>query len=113
MDQADIRLTRLFDLAEDERVHVRCVCGASVIFHPAAFPKKYRVPSDTLLYDLQYRLRCRHCNRNHSFEIAIGSTRMIGSSSQAPPVRVVVPMSNTYGQVPVTRKLTLVEFDIG
>ena len=50
----DIRRTCLFDLAEHERVHVRCLCGASVVFHPGAFPKKYRTPSDTLLYDLQF-----------------------------------------------------------
>jgi hypothetical protein len=81
-------------------------------FPSGCFPKKYRVPSDTLLYDLQYRLRCRHCNRNHSFEIAIGSARMIGSSARAAPVGIVVPMDNKYGQVPVTRKVRLVEFDI-
>src|SRR5271163_2094551 len=101
----DMRRTRLYDLAEDERVHVRCVCGASVIYHPGAFPKKYRTPSDTLLYDLQFRLRCGHCNRNHSFEISIATTRMIGSSSNPQPDKIVVPMGHTYGEAPVHRKL--------
>lgn len=35
----------------------------------------HRVPTDTLIYDLQYRLRCRHCNRRDGFGIGILDTR--------------------------------------
>jgi hypothetical protein len=74
--------------------------GASVVFHPGAFPKTYRTPSDTLLYDLQFRLRCKHCNRNHGFEIAIGSTRTVGSSSHLQPERIVVPLGRILKRSP-------------
>jgi hypothetical protein len=31
----------------------------------------HRLPSDTLIYDLQFRLKCRHCKgRRGNFEIA-------------------------------------------
>jgi hypothetical protein len=107
----DIRRTRLFDLAEHERVHVRCRCGASVVFHPAAFPKKHRTPSDTLLYDLQFRLRCKHYNRNHGFEIAIGSTGMTGSTSHSPPERIVVPLGPNPETKPPAPHLKIVPQD--
>jgi hypothetical protein len=107
----DIRRTRLFDLAEDERVHVRCLYGASAVFHPRSFPKKYRTPSDTLPYDLQFKLRCRHCNRSHSFEIAIGSTRMIGSTSHSRPERIVVSLGRNPEAKPPAPHLKIVPQD--
>jgi hypothetical protein len=35
----------------------------------------HRVPSYLLVIDLQYRLRCTHCNSRRDFAIAIRDTR--------------------------------------
>ena len=35
----------------------------------------HRVPSDTLIYDLQFRLRYKHCNARRGFKITIRDTR--------------------------------------
>jgi len=33
--------------------------------------RRYRIPSSTLIFDLQYRLRCRHCNATKGFAIDV------------------------------------------
>ena len=72
----DPRLWRLFDLAEHEEVEVVCMCGyRRMCFGRGLMQRLYRVPSDTLLYDLQYRLRCRHCNARRDFRITVRDTR--------------------------------------
>ncbi len=108
MELDDIRFTRLFHLADHERVVVRCPCGANIEFHPGAFPKRYRTPSDTLIYDLQFRLRCQHCKRRRGFEIAIGSIRRMGTSSAPIPARIVVPMEPGFEVKPTQPKLMIV-----
>ncbi len=92
----DIRRTRLYDLADHERIHVQCQCGFIAEFHPTLFPKRYRTPSDTLVYDLQFKLKCSHCGRKAGFEIAIMSRRMVGSSSNQAPYRTVVPFPDEF-----------------
>jgi hypothetical protein len=47
--------------------------------------------SDTLIYDLQYRLRCRHCNRRSGFRIAIVDGRARGDRRADRRERIVVP----------------------
>jgi hypothetical protein len=109
MDHEDIRRTRLFDLADDERVHVRCQCGMSVEFHPGVFPKRYHTPSDTLIYDLRYRLKCSHCARKTGHEISIMARRFVGNSSALPPLRVVVPFPEAFKrQQEASKRLRLV-----
>ncbi len=92
----DIGRTRLYDLADHERIHVQCQCGFIVEFHPAMFPKQYRTPSDTLVYNLQFKLKCSHCGRKAGFEIAIMSRRMVDSSSNFVPSRTMVPVSDEF-----------------
>jgi hypothetical protein len=50
-----------------------------------------RVSSATLVYDLQFRLRCRHCNRRSGFRIAVVDDRGRGDKSAPKRERVVVP----------------------
>jgi hypothetical protein len=38
-----------------------CICGQTTIFGPDVMQRVHRVPSDTLIYDLRFRLRCRRC----------------------------------------------------
>ena len=54
---------RLGDLANHEVVVVRCPCERSVEFPPGLLQRRYRLPSDTLAFNLQFRLRCKGCNR--------------------------------------------------
>jgi hypothetical protein len=67
----DPRTLRLFDLQPHHSVTVRCQCGRVIEFLSGTLQRWYRLPSDTLVYDLQYRLRCRHCNRRDGFTIAV------------------------------------------
>jgi hypothetical protein len=105
----DIRRTRLFDLAADQRVQVQCQCGSIVEFPAGLFPKRYRTPSDTLIYDLQFKLKCKHCSRRTGFEISILTRRTIGVSSHLPPHRVVVPFPDDAQREKTATRLTLVK----
>ena len=91
---ADPRLWRLFDLAGDETIAVRCVCQhGNVSYGPGALQKQRRLPSDTLIYDLQYRLRCRSCGRTSGFEISVIKLRTDRSqlSEERMTETVIVP----------------------
>lgn len=71
-----LRSLRLFDLAPYEAVLVQHrPCGRVVVFHEGVLQRLHRVPSDLLVIDLQYRLRCTHCNSRRDFAIAIRDTR--------------------------------------
>ena len=65
------RWLRLGELAAHEVIVVRCPCERSVEYHPGFLQRRHRVPSDTLVYDLQFRFRCSHCNRRSGFRITI------------------------------------------
>ena len=75
------------------RVHevivVCCPCERSVEFPPGFLQRRYRVPSDTLVFDLQFRLRCKGCNRGSGFRITIFDNRMRGDNSKPRLERVV------------------------
>jgi hypothetical protein len=76
------RWLRLGDLAPHEVLVVRCPCGRSVEYHKGFLQRRHRVPSDTLVFDLQFRLRCTHCNRRSGFRIAIFDERTRGDNSK-------------------------------
>ena len=65
------RWLRLGDLAAHEVIVVRCPCGRSVEYHKGFLQRRYRVPSDTLVFDLQFRLRCKGCNGWRGFRVTI------------------------------------------
>jgi hypothetical protein len=90
MDDRDPRTLRLFDLAPHEAVMVTCQCGRISEYRNGMLQRFHRIPSDTLLYDLQFRLRCSHCQRRDGFKIAIQDTRFIDTSSHRAEPRVIV-----------------------
>jgi hypothetical protein len=86
----DPRTLRLFDLAPYEAILVRCECGRMTEYGPGLLQRLHRIPSSTLIYDLQYRLRCQQCNRRDGFDIGILDTRARGDSHQPRVERPVV-----------------------
>jgi hypothetical protein len=77
----DPRLWRLLDLAADETIVVRCERQhGNVSYQPGALQKRRRLPSDTLIYDLQYRLRRQRCGRTSGFGISVSKLRTDRSS---------------------------------
>src|ERR1051325_9672241 len=89
-DAGDPRLLRLLDLADYEMVVVSCPCGRIVEYSRGVLQRLHRFPSDTLVYDLQFRLRCRHCNRRSGFRIAVVDDRGRGEKSVPRRERVIV-----------------------
>ena len=72
----DPRLWRLFDLNDDETIVVRCLCqNGTVSYGPGDLQRRRRLPSDTLIFDLQYRLRCIQCGRTRGFAISVSRLR--------------------------------------
>ena len=84
------RWVRLGDLAAHEVIVVRCPCGRNVEYHKGYLQRRHRVPSDFLVYDLQFRLRCLRCNARVGFRITIFDERTRGDSSKPRLGRAVV-----------------------
>jgi len=91
-ERIDPRTLRLFDLQEHDVVVVTCHCGHITEHANGTLQRLHRVPSDTLIYDSQFHLRCKHCHRSKGFKIAIKDRRFIGRGSHHPPERVVVEL---------------------
>jgi hypothetical protein len=89
-DRPDGRILRLIDLAPDETVVVRCACGRITEYRRGFLQRHHRGPSDTLIYDLQFRLRCAQCNRVSGFEISVIDERHRGAGSQPRAERIIV-----------------------
>jgi len=86
----DPRTLRLFDLDPQDAIIVSCVCGWITEYCDGVLQRRHRVPSDTLIFDLQYRLRCNQCGRRRGFTIAIQDRRPVGTSSHRPEPVVIV-----------------------
>lgn len=85
------RLVRLLDLEPHEVVAVTCQCGRSVDYAHGLLQRLHKLSSDTLLYDIQFKLRCRQCRRTSGFRIAIFDGRDRGDNSKPRRERVIVP----------------------
>src|SRR3546814_10396358 len=85
------RLVRLLDLEPYEVVIVNCQCGRSVEYPNGLLQRRHRLPSDTLVYDLQLKLRCQQCRRTSSFRIDVYDSRQRGENSQPRRERIIVP----------------------
>ena len=68
---------------------IRCGCGRSVEYPPDFLLQRYRLASDTLVFDLQFRLQCQGCNRRGEFRVTIFDERSRGDSSKPRLERVV------------------------
>jgi len=86
----DPRIIRLFDLIANDRIVLRCPCGHIIEFGPGHLQRKHKVPSTTLVFDLQYWLKCARCNRREGYEIAIVDTTHRGDNSNPKSVTIVV-----------------------
>lgn len=84
------KLLRLIDLQPYETIQVQCICGRMVCFPYGWLQRRYRISSETLVFDLQFRFRCRHCNRLKGFEIAIYDERNNGSLTKRDQRKVIV-----------------------
>src|SRR5690349_13389859 len=83
---------RLLDLAPNETIRVYCQCGRITEFSHGYLQRMRRLPSTFLVYDLQWRLKCRHCNARSDFKITIFDEKYrTVNSDQQPPERVIVP----------------------
>ena len=91
------RWLRLGDLAAHEVIVVRRPCGRSVEYHKGFLQRRHRVPSDFLVYELQFRLRCSHCNARAGFRITILDTRTRGDNWKPRLERVVVAAGSEGG----------------
>ena len=87
----DPRTLRLIDLSPHDTVVVRCECGRIVEYLPGVLPRLHRVPSTTLVHDLQYRFRCSRCGRRSGFGISLRDERDRGDNSKAQLERIIVP----------------------
>ena len=72
---------RLGDLKPHNSLQVQCACGCITAFPFGSLQRKHRVRSDTLVYDLQFRLRCRQCRSRGPFRIGIVDERERVSST--------------------------------
>ena len=90
MPENDPRALRLYDLEPYEHIFVSCQCGQIVQYMPGVLQRRHRVPSDTLIYDLQFRFRCSRCRAFKDFEIKIVDVRNMGDNSKPCPERVIV-----------------------
>lgn len=89
-DRRDPRTIRLFDLVPHEVVRIACECGHITEYGYGLLQRLHRFPSDTLVFDLQFRLRCAHCNRKTGFRISITDPRGVHNSFTPMPEIVVV-----------------------
>jgi len=89
--EPDLRTLRLLDMAPHECVIVSCPCGRVVEYPPGLLQRRHRIPSDTLIFDLQFRLRCGQCNRQSGFRIAVADQRGRGDKAAVRTERVIVP----------------------
>ena len=89
-NEQDPRTLRLLDLADHEIVVAGCQCGRIVEFRQGVLQRLHRVPSTTLVWDLQFRLRCRQCGRRDGFSISIIDERDRGDNSKVQRELVIV-----------------------
>jgi hypothetical protein len=87
---SDPRLLRIFDLRPDEAIVVRCKCGWITVYGDGVLQRTRRLPSDTLIYDLQFRLRCSYCNERRSFKISVQDQSHLGDKSKQPAPAIVI-----------------------
>jgi hypothetical protein len=57
---------------------------------PYAMQRLHRVPSTTIVYDLQFRFRCIQCGRIDGVKIELQDDRARGDNSKDKKVRLVV-----------------------
>lgn len=62
---------RLWDVRDGQKIVVTCACGQIAHFLPGVLQRVHKLPSDTLVNDLRYRLRCAKCNSRERFKVTV------------------------------------------
>jgi hypothetical protein len=62
---------RLWDVRDGQKIVVTCTCGQIAHFLPGVLQRLHKMPSDTLVYDLRYRLRCQKCRSRDQFTVTV------------------------------------------
>src|SRR5512135_2910349 len=65
------RTLRLYDIEPQDVLTAQCPCGHIGRFAEGDLQRRFHVPSDTLIADLQYRMRCRQCRRSKGLRIVL------------------------------------------
>jgi hypothetical protein len=86
----DHRHLRLYDVGHHESVAIRCKCGRTVEYPYGLLQRRFRLRSDTLIYDLQFRFRCKQCNLRDGFTIAVVDRSASPRPGESYPERIVV-----------------------
>jgi hypothetical protein len=58
-----------------QKIIVTCTCGQIAHFLPGVLQRLHKLPSDTLVYDLRYRLRCAKCRSRERFTVTIAEDK--------------------------------------
>jgi hypothetical protein len=75
MDAKDMKLA---DIKRGETLIVRCDCGHCSEFPYGHLQRHHKLPSSTLIFDLQFRLRCQKCKSTGPFRISLLDERFRG-----------------------------------
>lgn len=62
---------RLADVRQNETIIVRCHCGHCAEFPYGQLQRQHKLPSSTLIFDLQFKMRCKSCKSAGPFRIAL------------------------------------------
>jgi hypothetical protein len=89
----DPRLMRFLDLEPCSHIIIRCPCGRCTEFTYGYFQTRHGIPSDALIYDLKFKMRCRHCRRKRGFGVAVWDGRNLQSTSHRTEEIVIVEMT--------------------
>jgi hypothetical protein len=90
-EDTDLRLTRLLDLGKNDTISVWCPgCGVTTEYGYGGLQRHHRIPSTTLVFDLQFWLRCRQCNCRDGFRITIWDGRSRGDRTKDRNERVIL-----------------------
>ncbi len=81
---------RLDEPYNTSRPHQRSITERTALFSGLLAAAAWGVPSDFLVYDLQFRLRCSHCNARAGFRIIIFDARTRGDNAKPTLEQVVV-----------------------
>jgi hypothetical protein len=94
----NLRELRLMDLAPHDTIVVECGCSHIVEYMNGSLQRLHHIPSTILVFDLQYRLRCKHCRADRGFSISLRDERDRGDNSKNDIGRVIVPGADTSGE---------------
>jgi hypothetical protein len=72
---SDSRGLQLWDVRDGQKIVVTCTCGQIAHFLPGVLRRLHKLPSDTLVYDLRYRLRCQKCRSRDHFTVTVEEDR--------------------------------------